>query len=132
MQTNVTALSILIVAVLVGGAILLTGGENTSTSEEPSIKNVSMENGTQIISISAKGGYSPRVTSAKAGIPTVIRVDTRGTFDCSSALIIPSLNISKNLPPSGKTDISIPPQEAGSTMRGLCAMGMYSFSVIYN
>lgn len=132
MQTNITALSILIVAVLVAGAILLTGGDTASTSESPSVKNVRMENGTQIISINAKGGYSPRVTLAKAGIPTIIRMDTRGTFDCSSALVIPNLNISKNLPPSGETDIAIPPQEAGSTMRGLCAMGMYSFSVIYN
>lgn len=133
MQTNITALSILAVAVLVAGAILLTGGDRgASTSGEPSVKNVSMENGTQIIAISAKGGYSPRVTSAKANVPTIIRMDTRGTFDCSSALVIPSLNISKNLPPSGETDIVIPPQEAGTTMRGLCAMGMYSFSVIYN
>lgn len=35
----------------------------------------------------------------------------------------------KNLPPSGTTDIEIPPQKAGAVVQGLCAMGMYNFSI---
>lgn len=65
---------------------------------------------------------------AKAGIPTIIRFDTKGTFDCSSAVRIPSMDISKNLPQTGSTDIDIGvPQVA--TLQGTCGMGMYPFEV---
>lgn len=92
-------------------------------------QNVSTDNGKQIIEVSAKGGYTPRVSTAKADTPTILRIKTSSTFDCSSALRIPSLGYSKNLPPSGTTDIEIPAQAAGSTLKALCSMGMYNFSV---
>ena len=91
-----------------------------------------MVDGKQIIMISAKGGYSPKVTTAKADMPTVIKMDTQGTFDCSSALTIPSIGYRNNLPPSGETAIDVSPQKAGTTVRGLCAMGMYNFSINFN
>ena len=50
------------------------------------------------------------------------------TFDCSSFVRIPSLNIPKILPPSGTTDINIgSPQVA--TLYGTCGMGMYPFEI---
>lgn len=91
--------------------------------------NVSMANGEQIIEISAKGGYSPRATVAKAGVPTIIRVKTNATFDCSSSLRIPAINYSQVLPATGTTDITLPAQAAGSTLKALCSMGMYNFSI---
>lgn len=94
--------------------------------------NVSMANGEQIIEISAKGGYSPRATVAKAGVPTIIRVKTNATFDCSSSLRIPSMNYSQVLPATGTTDIPLPAQAAGSTLKALCSMGMYNFSINFN
>jgi hypothetical protein len=41
------------------------------------------------------------------------------------------MNYQKNLPPSGVTEIEIPPQEAGSTFEGLCGMGMYGFEIAF-
>lgn len=92
--------------------------------------NVKMEGGTQIVELKAKGGYIPRVTLAKAGVPTILRMNTNGTFDCSSSIRIPSLNISKNLPPSGLTDIDLGTQPVG-TFQGSCGMGMYPFEIIF-
>ena len=106
------------------------GGSKDASSQV--VDNVKIVDGKQVITINAKGGYFPKVTAAKAGIPTVIKVDTQGTFDCSSALTIPSLGISKNLPPTGETEIEVPSQEANTAVRGLCAMGMYNFSVQFN
>ena len=128
---KLTVASIILALIFIGGAIIFArNGAKTDTAV--SKNNVSVADGKQIIEIDAKGGYSPSVTVAKANIPTVIKVKTKGTFDCSSALVIQSIGYRANLPPSGETLIEVPPQEAGSTLRGMCAMGMYNFSVKFN
>lgn len=106
-------------------------GDSNNSSVEPST-NVSMDGEKQIVEITAKGGYSPSKSSAKAGVPTIIRVITDGTYDCSSALRIKSLGYSKNLPATGTTDIEVPPQVPGTTIKALCSMGMYNFTVQFN
>jgi Cu+-exporting ATPase len=88
--------------------------------------------GKQIVEIGVKGGYSPKVTSAKADMPTTLRMKTNGTFDCSSGVTIPSLGIRQTLPSSGSTDIEVPAQKAGTTLDGVCVMGMYHFAVNFN
>lgn len=85
--------------------------------------------GTQFIDITAKGGYSPRVVTAKAGVPTVLRVATSGTFDCSASVVIPKLSYQKFLKPSGTEEISISAEQATGTLQGLCSMGMYNFQI---
>jgi Cu+-exporting ATPase len=132
MKKNTTPLSILIAAVLIGGALIFVATSGSGTATEENKNNVSMVDGKQIITITAKGGYSPRVTSAQSNVPTVLKVSTLGTFDCSSALTIPSLGYRNNLPSSGETLIDLPPQKPGTTLRGLCAMGMYNFAVNFN
>jgi plastocyanin domain-containing protein len=124
-----------IIAIVIGGALVLgaftLSRGNTASTDEPIVSNVSIENGKQIVTISAKGGYSPKVTEAKADMPTTLRVETQGTFDCSSTLAIPSMNYQKNLPPSGVTEVELLPQKAGSTFEGLCGMGMYRFEIAF-
>ncbi|QQS60097.1 cupredoxin domain-containing protein [Candidatus Falkowbacteria bacterium] len=130
-----------IVIALIGGIIVLSNitsqpkvvyyGDSNNSSVEPST-NVSMDGEKQIVEITAKGGYSPSKSSAKAGVPTIIRVITNGTYDCSSALRIKSLGYSKNLPATGTTDIEVPPQVPGTTIKALCSMGMYNFTVQFN
>ncbi len=125
-----TVIAIIIGSAFVLGALILTRG-NTPATDSPPVSNVTIEDGKQIVTISAKGGYSPRVTEAQADIPTILRVETRGTFDCSSVLAIPSMNYQENLPPSGITEVEIPPQKAGSTFEGMCGMGMYRFLIAF-
>lgn len=84
---------------------------------------------TQLIDITAKGGYSPRVVLAKAGVPTVLRVATNGTFDCSSSIVIPKLGYQKFLQPTGTEDIAISAEQAQGTLQGTCSMGMYNFQI---
>lgn len=125
-----TTVAIIIAGVIIGGAIMLTrGGGTSSTAQETgSVQNVSVVDGKQIIEIKAKGGYTPRVSIAKANIPTVLRFDTNGTFDCSASVRIPSMNITKILPQSGTTDIDLGTAKLG-TLQGTCGMGMYPFEV---
>ena len=125
-----TIIAIIIGSAFVLGAFILTRG-NASPADSPPVSNVTIEDGKQIVTISAKGGYSPRMTEAKADMPTTLRVETRGTFDCSSVLAIPSMNYQENLPPSGISEVEIPPQKADSTFEGLCGMGMYRFEIAF-
>lgn len=133
MKTKTIVISIVIIAALIGGVIVLSRGKgNSSNDAGQAANNVSTTDGKQIITIDAKGGYSPKATTAKADTPTIIKVATNGTYDCSSALTIPSLKYRTNLPPSGVTDIEVPPQKAGTKLQALCAMGMYNFAVSFN
>lgn len=127
-------LSIIIGTVIIGGALVYTRGgfknTNSTINEENSgsVNNVSIVDGKQIIEIKAKGGFLPRESFAKAGIPTILRFDTNGTFDCSSSVSIPSIGVSKILPSSGVTDIDIGTQPA-TVLNGTCGMGMYPFQI---
>ncbi|MDO8576187.1 MAG: cupredoxin domain-containing protein [bacterium] len=125
-MTKPILISILVSALLISGAFWLAtqssgsgGGSATAT----------IVDGIQYVDISAKGGYSPRVVRAKAGMPTVLRVKTRGTFDCSASLVIPKLSYQKFLSSSGTEEIPISSEQAQGTMQGLCSMGMYNFQI---
>lgn len=127
-----TLIATLLAGALIVGAVWLSADSKTAEVGTQAGANITFVDGTQVIDITAKGGYSPRVTEAQANVPTILRVNTKGTFDCSSALVIPGLGFRKNLPPSDITDIKLPPQEGGTSLQGLCAMGMYSFTVNFN
>jgi plastocyanin domain-containing protein len=114
--------------VIAGFIVMLVITKRTSLEQTQNVNNVSVVDGKQFIEISAKGGYLPRKSVAQAGIPTIIRFKTRGTFDCSSSIRIPSMNISKVLPNTGSTDIDLGVQPAG-VLQGACGMGMYPFEV---
>jgi len=122
-----TLISIFATIVLVGGMFFLNKKEPQNEST-PSVNNVTMIDGKQIIEVTAKGGYSPQNSLAQAGIPTVLRFKTEGTFDCSSVISIPSLKVTKTLANSGVTEIDLGTQESG-ILQGNCGMGMYPFQV---
>lgn len=122
-----TTIALITMTILIGATIALTR-QGTGTSPTPAVNNVSIVDGKQIIVIKAKGGYQPRHSVAKAGVPTILRFDTEGTFDCSSSVRVPSMNISKLLPQTGTTDIDIGTQKV-SLLQGTCGMGMYPFEV---
>lgn len=125
-------ISLIAAAVLVGGALTYLAVRPASPAASGAaaqpVENVAIVDGKQVIDLTAKGGYSPLQSVAKAGVPTVLRVSTKGTFDCSSAIRIPSMNISKNLPQSGSTDIDLGSPQLG-TLQGTCGMGMYPFEI---
>ena len=93
--------------------------------------NSVMKDGIQYVTITARGGYSPRQSGARAGVPTKLVVKTNGTYDCSAALVIHSLNYRNMLPNTGETIIDAGTPQAGDTLQGVCGMGMYSFIITF-
>lgn len=124
---NKTALAIVIGVVIISGAFFITKPSSPKEASTP-VQNVTVVDGKQTIDVTAKGGYQPRKSVAKAGIPTVLRFNTSGTFDCSSAVRIPSMDVSKNLEPTGVTEIDLGSPKVG-ILQGTCGMGMYPFEI---
>ena len=129
--------SIVIAGAIIFAALIIVNkpannANYTGQQSAGEVNNVSVENGKQIITLDVRGGYSPKITSAKAGVPTILRLVTNGTFDCSAALSIPVLGFRQNLPSSGTTEVEIPPQSSGSSISGICAMGMYNLKLNFN
>ena len=125
-----TIISIIIAAAIIGGVIIMIKPKGPAAVA--SVDNVSVQDGKQIVEITAKDQYLPSITAAKAGIPTVLRMETNGTFDCSAQLTIPSIGYRQMLPSTGKTDIALAEQKPGSVVHGICGMGMKSFEVRFN
>jgi plastocyanin domain-containing protein len=123
---------LIIISLIVGiGVIwfaLSLNAASTPGSVQPT-NAVREEQGKQIIHVLARGGYSPEQIVAKADMPTVLEIETKGTYDCSAALNIPKLKFKKFLPGTGTTKVDVPAELARETIDGICAMGMYSFQV---
>lgn len=123
--------SIIIAGALIVSIWIIFSGQSEKkpdTDGTRAIQNVEMRNGVQYITINARGGYLPRLSNAKANIPTKLIVKTNGTYDCSAALVIRSIGYQKVLPQTGEEVIDLGIPKAGA-FQGLCAMGMYNFTI---
>ena len=129
---NKTASIIITVGLVIGIGFMFFGGPSdprSSTETGQALQNVEVRDGIQYVTIEARGGYTPRVSTAEAGIPTKLIIKTNGTYDCSSALVIRSVNYQKILPPTGEEVVDIGTPVANVPLQGTCSMGMYNFSV---
>ena len=134
---NKTALIIITLALVVGIGIIFVGGSKSNNATKATTSAVTAQNseirdGVQYITIDAKGGYSPKLSNAKAGIPTKLIVKTNGTYDCSSSLVIKSLGYQKILQQTGEEIIDIGTPKAGEPLQGVCGMGMYNFLINFS
>lgn len=124
--------TLLVIGILAIGAFLLfrggSGVQTNSSITASGSSNVTIVGGQQIVTIKAKGGYQPQASVVQAGLPTVIRFVTNGSFDCSSSVRIADLGISQSLPSSGTTDVNVGTLSSG-TLQGTCSMGMYKFEL---
>lgn len=125
-----TIISIIIsVGLIVGTLYLVSGNPTSSGGEVASVQNVEIREGVQYVTITARGGYAPRLTQIKAGIPTKLVVKTEGTYDCSAALVVRSAGFQKILQPTGEEVIDLGTPKSGEVIQGVCGMGMYNFQI---
>jgi plastocyanin domain-containing protein len=131
---NKTVSIIITLGLVIGIGIIFVGQSqnNTDTTSVQAEQNVEIRDGIQYVTINAKGGYSPKVSTAKVGIPTKLVIKTNGTYDCSSSLVIRSIGYQKVLAQTGEEIIDIGTPEAGTPLQGTCSMGMYSFSINFS
>ncbi len=128
MQKN-TIISIIISIALIGGTLYFVSDRSTSGGEVAQSQNIEIRDGVQYVTVTAKGGYSPRVTQIKEGLPTKLVIKTDGTYDCSASLVIRSAGFQKILQPTGEEVIDIGTPKSGEKIQGVCGMGMYNFQI---
>jgi len=126
---NKTTSIIISLVIIIGSYFMFVGSNNDSTISVPVTE---IKEGVQYVNIQVRGGYFPRIVSAKADIPTKLIMKTNETYDCSSALVIKSIGYQKNLPPTGETIIDVGTKKKGENLEGACSMGMYGFRVEFN
>lgn len=121
----------MVAALIIGiGSMLAYQPKNISDPSDPqSIQNVEIRDGVQYVTLTARGGYSPNVSTAQANLPTKLVVKTNGTYDCSASLMIRSIGYQSILQPTGEEVIDVGVPQANTTLQGTCSMGMYTFSV---
>lgn len=124
---NKTISIIITIALIIGLGIVFFKQSEGSLGTQ-SAQNVEIKDGVQYITINARGGYSPKLSTAQAAIPTKLIVKTKDTYDCSASLVIRSIGYQKVLPQTGEEIIDLGTPQTG-TIQGLCSMGMYNFAV---
>jgi len=98
------------------------GSSSNSVVNDP---NVTMENGVQVVRmVEGNSGYSPNKFSIKKGVPVKWIIDAQAPYSCASSIVVPKLNISKNLE-AGENIIEFTPDQTGKIPFS-CSMGMYT------
>jgi hypothetical protein len=130
MQKNII-ISIAVSLAIISGALYFVSGQSISDNIDgmAQFQNVAIRDGVQYVTVSAGGGYFPRVSSVQSDIPTKLIVKTNGTYDCSAALAIREVGFRKILQPTGEEVIDLGILKKGDEIRGICSMGMYNFIV---
>lgn len=126
-QTLIGLLVCLIVFAGVSVFVLgnLTGKQDVPPSTQDS-QAVIEQGGVQYISITAKGGYFPNQIRAKADTPTVLKLVTKNTYGCESAVVISEVGFQEFLPSTGTKEVNLGTQPKGKQVKVTCTMGMYN------
>jgi plastocyanin domain-containing protein len=82
-----------------------------------------IRNGTQVITISVDGGYSPSIVHVQAGRPVRLRFDRKDSGSCTEEVVIPDFDIRRFLPTGKVTEVEFTPPGPGS-FDFACGMGM--------
>ncbi|MEI6529148.1 MAG: sulfite exporter TauE/SafE family protein [Candidatus Falkowbacteria bacterium] len=106
--------------------------ETTETENKPELSpGVEIIDNVQVVTMTETNrGYVPNHFTISKGMPVRWLIEAKAPYSCASALIVPSLQIQKQLDP-GENVIEFTPSKTG-TIPFSCSMGMYtgSFTVI--
>ena len=106
-------------------------GETAKTNDNTLSPGVEIKDGVQIVSMTETSrGYTPNDFTIIKGMPVRWVITANAPYSCASGLIVPSLNIEKQLTP-GENTIEFTPSNVGSIPFS-CSMGMYTgnFNVV--
>lgn len=132
-----TAMGVLVVLIggyTINGALVAMGSpysvQSLLAGERPTpTASATVTGEEQVITIDAQNtAFVPNVVSAKAGVPTKLVFRTEGVWSCIRSIVVPSLNMSVQLPSDGETEVDLGVLEPGDLAIS-CSMGMYTMTL---
>lgn len=75
-----------------------------------------VDNGVQEAVVEVKGGYSPAIIEAEAGLPLRLIFDRKEDGECSSHVVFSDFGVDLALPAFRTTTLTLHPNEPGSTV----------------
>lgn len=127
---KVAALLIIFISLSsINAALTLAGSKYTWDNWVWAFKSTFLSKTSQSISqnitiTASNAGYSPNKFTVQSGQPATLNIVTKNNFSCTSIFTIPSLGITKNLPPTGAIQITFTPTQPGPLIF-TCGMGMF-------
>ena len=110
------------VAVTAGGALAIAGLAWFFFGTRPAIR-AEERDGVQDVVVTVKGGYSPGVIRARAGLPLRITFDRREAGECTSEVVFPDFRVRRTLPAYARTTLELMPERPGE-FGFACGMNM--------
>ncbi len=87
------------------------------------VTGAELHDGEQEVEVVVKGGYSPNLIRARAGIPLKLVFDRQEAGECTSRVVFPDLGVSRSLPPFARTTVEFVPEREGEFVFA-CGMNM--------
>lgn len=88
------------------------------------VAGVNSEGKQEVTVAVTNSGYSSSASTLKSGVPVKLTLVSNNAQGCTRGFTIPSLNMSRVLPPTGKEVIEFTPGKTGR-LAYTCSMGMY-------
>jgi sulfite exporter TauE/SafE/copper chaperone CopZ len=111
-----------------GLAVLPVSSGNEAVERATVNQGIERVGAQTIVMTQSASGYSPSTLRVKAGVPVRFVITSESSFTCASSIVIPSLNIRKNLK-KGENIIEFTPTNKGPIPYS-CSMGMYRGTII--
>ncbi len=89
----------------------------------PPVACATLKDGTQVVGLTVRGGYSPDAVRVMPGVPVRLVFDRQEDSACSERLLVPDLGIDVALPAFERTTVELPPMDEGAH-EFTCGMGM--------
>lgn len=70
-------------------------------------------------------GFAPRALKVRANNPAKITFASSNAAACARTLVFPSLGKQQTLPETGRVEVELPAQPAGTAIKYKCSMDMY-------
>lgn len=128
-SSNIIVVVIIVAVVIFLLFLLFQNKSNSGDINKVNTEDTAIDENTQVVEVTVKGGYTPNYIEAKANTKTVLKLISNQAFDCSAAFQIPALAYSKFLPPNGETLVNLGEQAAGTEITAACSMGMYLLKI---
>ncbi|HEY8951367.1 MAG TPA: HAD-IC family P-type ATPase, partial [Candidatus Dormibacteraeota bacterium] len=82
-----------------------------------------LQGGSQQVTITVKGGYSPNLIRARQGVPLRLVFDRQESGECTSRVVFPDFAVNRSLPAYAQTTVELLPERSGE-FGFACGMNM--------